>query len=195
MCATLPRGGVVLRWGSDQRKGNAIDGRGIVAQANINRFADRARNGKAGVSEAVGDRRGCGEVGIGADRVEQEKFVSNQRAGLIGAWAANFLQHGNAHKIDKGLPIAFDAVRTDGAELEATEGRGSELTQWIKDAEDGVRVLKNEVAVGNAQRSVKRLVGGSDFNFFSDREALRRFCFKREVETRILRQLFRVIDM
>src|ERR1700741_3556059 len=122
--ALLAGGGVVLRGSGDERKGDGVDGGGIVAEAHVDRFANGAGDREAGIREAIGDGRGRSEVGIGADGIEQEEFVADEDAGLVGGGAANFFEDRNADEIRKRLPIALDAVETDGAEFEWAEGGG-----------------------------------------------------------------------
>src|SRR5580700_5139173 len=123
----LAGGGIALGWGGDQWKGDGVDGRGIVAEAHVDRFANGAGNREAAVGEAIGDGRGRSEVGVGADGIKKEEFVADEGAGLVGGGAANFFEDRNADEIHKELPIALDAVETDGAEFERAEGGGAEL--------------------------------------------------------------------
>src|ERR1700687_3408700 len=57
-------------------KRHRVYGVGIVAEADVKGFSFRRRNCQRILNKAFGDGDRVGEIWIGADRVEQEKFVA-----------------------------------------------------------------------------------------------------------------------
>src|SRR5215471_20684604 len=62
------------------RQYDRIDSGRVVAKLDVERFALGRRDGEGIFDEACGDRDGGHEIGVAADRVEQEKFVTAQSA-------------------------------------------------------------------------------------------------------------------
>ena len=129
-------------------------------------------DGEGGVDEAFWDGGGVGEGLGGGDGVDEVEGLSGEGAGVgRGGGAGELGEGGKAHDGGEGLPLAFSAIRGDGAEAEGAEGAGAEELKWIEGGEDGVAVLHDEAAVFEIEVGGEGAVRVGDLDFFRAREA------------------------
>src|SRR5437879_4833902 len=81
-----------------ERHVGSVDARRIVPQFDVKSFSDRRRDSQERFHETVRNDYRVAEIGIGADCIDQKKFVSAQSALLLRSrHAAHRLECGNAH--------------------------------------------------------------------------------------------------
>ncbi len=103
-----------------------------------------------------------GALGEGVDEVEVGA-VKGAGGGQVAA-AVEPCESGETDQGDQWQPVAGGAIGSDRTDAERAEGRGAEGLERVERGHDGMRILKDEGAGGNAEDSVEGVVGAGDLD-------------------------------
>ena len=152
-------------WLGQDGQGYGVGGSGVVAEFQIETGFGWAGESEGVSDETLGDCGGGGEVGVGGDGVNEVETGAGDGAGLCGvSGAVEVFEGGESDEGDQREPVAGGAVGHDGAEAEGAEGGGSKGPEGVEGGEEGVVVLQNEAAGGDAEGGVEALVSVGDLD-------------------------------
>src|ERR1700758_5167923 len=98
-----------LLLGLPDRQGDGVNRARVIAQLDVKRLALRRWDDQCVFDEAFGDTHRIAEIGVSADRIEQEQLVPAEGALLFRCWeAVNSGEHRETNQTDQRLPVPAD---------------------------------------------------------------------------------------
>ena len=163
----------------------------VVAELDVKRVTFRRRDRQRVFDKAFGDCDRVGEIGIGADRIEQEQFVSAQRALLF--WAARSGQPvsmGTRTRFTSDCQSPLMPSPATGRNFSGPKAEGPRSFMGSRTASTVFESCMVRLPSLKLSDHAEGFVGGGDFDFLAGRKVSGACVLRKKFRRAILRQFF-----